>query len=172
MNKKALYYALIYCALVIAFKLFILFGGYSLTRYGFFYSHITTVFFILPFYVLAVRSVRDKDYNGTIGGREAMRITLTLFAVSAIVLSIYNYFEFEYSGRALAVEYYNGEQFLDFLKKHPQIKADQYDKIIHEQVSNAESSSFKATTGKLFSMMLIGLSGAFITSAIMKRRTA
>jgi hypothetical protein len=169
MNKKALIYGVIYALVVIAFKLYILFGGYSLTRYGFYFSSITSVFLILPFYILLIKSVRDTDYGGLIGGREAMRIALTVFAVSAVIICIYNYAEFEYSGKQLAIAYYNSEDFLKFLKTQPKVKPEDYSKIISEQIVNSENSAFKATTGKLVSMMLIGISGAVIIASIMKR---
>lgn len=170
MNKKGLYYGIAYSIFVIAFKLFILLGGYSLSHFGWYYSNVTGVFLIIPFYYLAIKSVRDKDQNGFIGGREAMRIALTVFATGAVLVSVYNYFEFQYSGKAMAIEYYNSQQFLDFLKSQSKIKPENYSKIIEEQVKNSELSAFKATTGKLFSFMLIGISGAVIVSMSMRRK--
>ena len=169
MNRKALYFGIGYSLTAIIFKLIILLGGYSLSTFGFFYSSLTSVLLIIPFYVLAIRSVRDKDYEGVIAGREAVRISLTIFAIGAVLVSIYNYFEFEYSGKAMAIDYYNSEQFMTFLKSQAKIKPEDYQKIIAEQIHTSEVSAFKATTGKLFSFMFIGLSSAFITSAIMKR---
>lgn len=169
MNRKALYYGIAYSVVAIAFKLFILLGGYSLSTFGYFYSGITSVLLIIPFYYLAIKSVRDKDYNGLIGGKEGVRISLTIFAVGAVLISIYNYFEFEYSGKAMAIDYYNSEQFMTFLKSQAKIKAADYQKIIAEQIQATEVSGFKATTGKLFSYMLIGAISAFITSAVMRK---
>ncbi len=172
MNKKALLYGVIYSVVVIAFKLFILKGGYSLTKFGYFYSGIIGVFLIIPFYILAIKDVRDKTYNGVIGGREAMRVALTIFAISAVLISIYNYYEFEYNGKAMAIEYYNSVEYMDFLKAQKKTLPAEYPKIIAEQIKIAEVSAFKATTGKLFSFMLIGLSSAFITAMFMKRNVA
>jgi len=169
MNKKALYYGLAYSIVVIAFKLFIVAGGYSLSTFGYFYSGITSVLLLIPFYYFAVKSVRNNDRGGIIGGREVLRICFTIFAVGAVLVSIYNYFEFENSGKALAIDYYNSEQFMTFLKAQPKIKAENYQKIIAEQIQASEVSAFKATTGKLFSFMLIGGITAFITAAIMRR---
>ena len=171
-NKKALLFGVIYSIVVVAFKFFILKGGYSLTRFGYFYSGIIGVFLIIPFYILAIKSVRDKTYNGIIGGREAMRVALTIFAVSAVLISIYNYYEFEYYGKAMAIEYYNSIEYLDFLKAQKKLLPAEYPKIISEQIKLAEVSAFKATTGKLFSFTLIGLSGAFIVAMFMKRNVA
>jgi hypothetical protein len=98
-----------------------------------------------------------------------MRIALTVFAISAVLISVYNYLEYEYSGKFLALEYYNGPQFLSFLKSQPKLNDAQYPGIIAEQVKLANDAGFKATTGKLFSMMLIGLSSAFGVSMLMKR---
>jgi uncharacterized membrane protein YhaH (DUF805 family) len=169
MNKKALLYALGYCLLLILFRIAILLGGYSLTKFGYYYSTITGVFLIIPFYYLAIKDVRDRDYGGIIAGKEAMRIALTIFAVSAIITSVYHYFEYKYHGAALAEQYYNSEQFLDFLKTRTPTKPENYQKVIDEQIRDSKDAAFKATTAKLFSFMLIGLGGAFITSILMKR---
>lgn len=169
MNKKALIFGVVYSLLVIAIKLSILFGGYSLSKFGYYYSTLTCAILIIPFYIAALKNIRDVDYKGFISGKEGVRIALTIFAISAVIISVYNYFEFEKSGKLLAIEYYNSQQFLDYLKAQSKIKAEDYAKIIAEQIKNSESSAFKATTGKLFSSMLFGLSSAFIVSAIMKR---
>ena len=168
MNRTAFYYGIAYSLVVIAFKLFILLGGYSLSSFGYFYSGITSVLLIIPFYFFAIKQVRNNN-TGIIGGREAVRISLTIFAIGAVIISTYNYFEFEFSGKAMAINYYNSEQFLTFLKSQSKIKPYDYQKIIAEQIKSAEVSAFKATTGKLFSYMFIGLSSAFIISAAMKK---
>ena len=169
MNKKALIYGIAYSIFVIAFKLFILLGGYYSTKFGFYFAHITTVFLVIPFYIIGIKNIRDRDYGGIIAGKEAMRIALTIFAISAVIISVYHYIEFEWKGKFLAIEYYKSEQFMAFLKSNSKIKAEDYQKIIAEQIQLSETSSFKATTGKLFSFMLIGLTSAFICSVFLKR---
>ena len=169
MNKKALIYGLAYSIFVIAFKLVILLGGYYFTKFGFYFAHVTTVFLIIPFYIIGIKNIRDRDNYGIIPGKEAMRIALTIFAISAVILSIYNYVEFEWKGKILAIEYYKSEQFMTFLKSNPKIKAENYQKIIAEQIQLSETSAFKAATGKLFSFMLIGLTSAFICAIFLKR---
>lgn len=172
MNKKALLYGLVYSACVIAFKLFILLGGYSLTHFGFYYSHVLSVFLITPFYFVLLWQVRKKDFNGSMRGREGLQVALSMFAVAAVITSIYNYVEFEYAGKQMAVDYYHSQQFLDYLKTLPKIKPEQYPTIIQEQVSNAVTSSFKATTGKLFGLVFIGVSSAVIAAAFMRKKEA
>lgn len=169
MNKQAFFFGIAYTVAVISFKLIVLLGGYSLTHFGWYYSHITTVFLILPFYAMAIYGVR-RENNGVIAGREAMRLALTVFAIGAVLTGVYNYAEFELSGKKMAIDYYNSPQFLEFLKTKTKVKPADFEKIIAEQIQNSEVSSFKATTGKLFSLMLIGLSGAFIVASVMKRR--
>lgn len=169
MNRSGLIFGIAYSVTVIAFKLIVLLGGYSLTKFGWYYSNITGVLLIIPFYVLVVKKVRDRENGGIIAGRDAMRITLTVFTVGAILVSIYNYAEYQMTGKEMAIVYYHSEQFLDYLKHVPKIKPEDYSKIIDEQVKNSEVSAFKATTGKLFSFMLLGASSAFIVSALMKR---
>lgn len=169
MNKKALLYGLLYAALVIAFKLYILLSGNALTRFGYFYSNISAVFFILPFYYFLLRNIRDKEYEGVLRGREAFRLNLSLLAVAVILISIYHYIEFSLYGQELAQTYYHSDNFLTFLKSQKNIPADKYTIIIEEQIKNAGHSAFKATTGKLVSYLFIGISGAFIVSVFMKR---
>lgn len=168
MNKKALYVALAYALVIISFKLFILLGGFYLSRFGFYYSNAVSVLAIIPFYIIAIRLVR-ADNGGVIAGREAIRVALTVFAIGAILISLYNYFEFLLQGKQLALEYYNSADFLHFLQKQTKIKPEDYHKIIQEQIAQSEVSAFKATTGKLISMMVIGLSSSFLCAVIMKR---
>jgi hypothetical protein len=99
-----------------------------------------------------------------------MRLCLTVFAAAAILTSVYNYFEYQLSGRQLAIDYYHGEQFREFLRNKPQIKPSDYGRIIDEQVASAGGAAFRATTGKLFSLLLIGLVSAFAVSSLLKRK--
>lgn len=175
MNKRAFTVGLFYCAVAIAFKLFILLGGYTLTKFGFYYSNIVAVFLIIPFYWLAIKQVRDKDMGGVIAGKEAVRISLTVLAVAVVILSLYNYIEFNWRYKDIAIQYYNSSEYLDILKgmqaKYPdKIKTENFPKIIDEQIGAL--SAFKASTGKIFPLLLIGLSGSFIMSALMKRKQA
>jgi hypothetical protein len=174
MNKRALIIGLIYCITVIIFKLFILLGGYTLTRFGFNYSNIVSIFLIIPFFIVAIRQVREKELGGLIGGKEAVRIALTVLAVGAVIVSIYNYIEFNWKFKEIAIQYYNSDTYLQILKdwqtKMPdKIKTEQFPKIIEEQISALSAS--KATTGKLFPLVLIGLSGAFVSAMLMKKST-
>jgi hypothetical protein len=169
MNRRALRSGLAYSALYIAFKLVILLGGYSLTRFGYFYSNLTAALLIIPFYYITVKQSRDADGNGVIGGKNAMRLCLTVFAIAAVLTSVYNYFEYVYGGQQLAIDYYHGPQFLEFLNKQWKIKPEDYTRIIEEQVKGAEGAAFRATTGKLFSLLLVGLTGAFAVASLMKR---
>lgn len=170
MNRGALFHGLAYAILAILFKLYIIIGGYSFTTFGFYFANVTAAALIIPFYYSAIRQARDRHNDGFIAGREAMRIALTVFAVGALLLSVYHYAEFELKGKELAMEYYRSEQFLEFLKRQPKVKPEQYQAVIDEQISAADSAAFKATTAKLFSFIIVGVSAAFITSVLMKRR--
>jgi len=172
MNKRALIIGLIYSVVVIAFKLFILLGDYTLTKFGFYYSNIVAIFLIIPFFMLAIYLVREKDFGGIISGKDAIRMALTVLAVAAVILTVYNYIEFNWKFKEIATQYYNSSEYLTVLRdmqsKMPdKIKTEDFPKIIQEQI--AALSAGKATTGKLFPLVLIGLSGAFICSVFMKR---
>lgn len=172
MNKKALTYGLLYCAVAILFKLSIVLSGNLLSKFGFNYAIISSVFLIIPFFFIAIYHVRQKDYGGYIGGKEGLRIALTVLAVGLIGTSIYNYFEFN-ANIDQYISYYNGSEYLEHLKlqqkKHPdKIKVENFPVIIKEQIDSL--SAFRATTGKLMPMLLIGFSGAFVAAMVLKRR--
>ena len=63
MNKRALYLGLTYSICVIIYKLVIVLTGQQLTTFGFYYSHIISVFAIIPFMIIAIKYVRDVE-NG------------------------------------------------------------------------------------------------------------
>lgn len=173
MNRRAFTIGLIYSSLVIIFKLILLLGGYALKDFGFYYSHIISVFFLVPFLFLAIYQVREKDRGGIIGGREAVRVALTVLAVSALVLSIYNGIELNWKFRDLSVEYYRSNEYLEILKKQQarypdKIKDSDFPRIVEEQI--ASLSAFRSTTAKLFPLMLIGLSSTFVAAVFLKRR--
>jgi hypothetical protein len=170
MNRRALYTALAYSALVILIKLFIIFKQYYASHFGFYYAHILTVLLILPFFGFALKNVRDKENNGVISGRECMRICLTILAVSAIILTVYNYAEVKFYGKQMAEVHYRSDEYMTFLKKQRSVKPEQYNEIIETQISGVPDNAFRFATAKLFPFVLIGLSGAFVISMVMKRR--
>ncbi|MFO0357090.1 MAG: DUF4199 domain-containing protein [Sphingobacteriaceae bacterium] len=169
MNKKALIIALIYSVLVIIYKLSIWLGGNMFNDFNFKYSHILTVLSIIPFLIVTIKWVRDKDNGGVISGRDAMRMALTVVGISAIILSIYNYVEFKMNMDAFA-EYYRSETYMNYMMKDPKAKQLGYQKIIDFQIS--QLSPIKATTGKLFPFLLLSLSGSFICAVFMKKNPA
>jgi len=172
MNKRALINGCIYGLLFIIYKLVILLGGYTLSKFGFYYSNIIGMIFIWPFYYVTVKQARDKDYGGIISGREAVRLCLTVFATALIITSLYNYFEFNLAYKEIATRYYHSDEYLNILKvqqlKYPdKIKIENFPAIVEEQIRDL--SAFKATTGKLIPFMFVGLGGAFVTAMLMKR---
>lgn len=172
MRKRAIVIGLVYCLAAIIFKLCILLGGYTLSKFGFYYSNIAAVLFIIPFLFFAIYQVRRKEGQGVISGREALRVGLTVVATAVIVLSLYHFIEFNWKYRDIATQYYHSEEYLGILKsqqaKYPdKLKAENFPKIIEEQIAGL--SAFKAATGKLIPLLFIGFSGAFIAAVFMKR---
>jgi len=90
MNRRAFILGIIYSVCVIIYKLVIILSGQQLTTFGFYYSHIISVFMIIPFMIMAVKYVRDVERGGMIGGRDALKVGLTIFGISVIILSCYN----------------------------------------------------------------------------------
>lgn len=174
MNKKALYFGLLYSLLFIIYKLIILLGGYTLTTFGFYYSTIVAVLSLIPFLFLAVYFVREKDYNGIINGKESIRIALSVLVVALIISSTYNYIEFNWKFKDIAVSYYQSDEYLQILKnqqaKYPdKIKTEDIPTIVQEQISDL--SAFKSITGRLIPLMFFGIAGAFMAAVTLKRKT-
>ncbi len=170
MHKRALIFGLIYSLLVIGFKAFLQVGHYYTSTFGFALSHITSVLFIIPFMIVLLITVKKKEFDGVIAGREAMRIGLTMVAIAAIVTTAYNYFEISRYGKEMAEAYYNGDRFKLFLiKKVPDIT--KHAAIITENIRMAteENTPFIAATVKLLPLLFIGGSAAFLTSVFIKR---
>ncbi len=170
MHKRALIFALVYSLLVIGFKLFLQYGHYYTTTFGFVFSHITSVLFIVPFIIVLLVTVKQKEFDGVIGGREAMRIGLTMVAVSAVLITLYNYFEISQFGKEMAEAYYNGDRFkLLLVKKVPDVT--KHAGIIAENIklTTEENTPFISATVKLLPLIFIGSSSAFITSVFVKR---
>ncbi|HOZ87063.1 MAG TPA: DUF4199 domain-containing protein [Bacteroidia bacterium] len=174
MNKTALFTGLLYSFTAIVFKLVILLGGFTLTKFGFYYSNIISVFLMIPFLFLAIYLVRKKEPAGNIRGREAMRVAMTVVAVGAVMLSVYNYAAFNWKYKDIATEYYNSAEYTRILNetliKNPgKMKAADIPVIVQEQI--ASLSAGRDTTAKLFPLLIIGLTGSFFASLLMKKNT-
>lgn len=167
MNKRTILIGVVYSVFVIIYKLIIILGGYQFTKFGYYYSHILSVFLILPFVVYAIKQARDKDQGGRITGKDAFKAGAGVAAIAIIILSIYNYIEFEWKLRDLSLEYYNSPAYLEFLKGVPKVKPEDYPKVIAEVTS--QLSGFKAVTAKLFSFLILSLGLSFISSVFLKK---
>jgi hypothetical protein len=167
MNKRVIYIGIIYSVAVIIFKLAIIFTGNQLTKFGFFYSHMLTVFAVIPFMFIAVKLVRDKDMGGVITGKQALTAGMGVVAIGMIILSIYNYIEFELVMKDMSIQYYHSNDYLEFLKTNKAVKVEEYPKIIESQIKDL--SAAKAMTAKLFSLLLIGLSSAFMCGVFLRK---
>ena len=174
MNKRALYFGLLYSAVVIIYKLTIFLGGYAFTKFGFYYSNLVSNLLIVPFFFFCILQVRTKDYDGFINGREAIRLAFTVLAISMIIITGYNYFELgSEKFRELAVVYYNSDEYRNILlAQQPnfpeKLKTENFPKIISEQINGL--SPFRAATFKLIPMLIFGLGGAFMASIVLRRK--
>jgi disulfide bond formation protein DsbB len=128
------------------------------------------MFMILPFYMLAIKAERDNVQGGIISGREALRVALTVFAVSALIISVYHYIEFETWIKHMAPRYYTSDEYMQFLKRQTKVKPEQFPRIIATQIAAAERGAFVATSVKLFGFLLIAVPAALLATLVMKRR--
>jgi hypothetical protein len=90
MRNRPLVLGIAYSILVIIFKLIIILGGYGLSKFGFYFSHIVSVVAIAPFIFFTIQLTK-ADNGGFIGGKEALKTGLKMLVVAAIITSAYNY---------------------------------------------------------------------------------
>jgi len=155
-----------YSFLIIIYKLGIVLSGNALSRFGFYFSNIIGTLAVIPFIFFTVKLARN-DKGGFIGGKEALKAGFLTAVIASLILSVYNYFEFEWVWRKLSVEYYNSIDFKLFLAKNKQIKPEEYPSKIDAAISGL--SAFKAMTGKLATLLFISLATSFICAASLKR---
>jgi hypothetical protein len=171
MNRRAILIGIIYSLLVISFKIYVVFGGLALTDFGFKYSHIVSVICILPFIVIAIKQCRDKDQAGFIGGREAIKIGMTVTLIAVIVLSIYSYFEFD-KWKELSPQYYSSatfhKKYEQYYLNNPGVKKETFENVVQKNISFLNGSQFM--TIRLISLLFVGLSTSFIAAVFMKKR--
>lgn len=165
-KNRALQFAIAYALLVIVYKVAIILSGHALDKFNFYFSGIISVFAIVPFIFLTVKYTR-QDQGGFIGGKEALKTGLFMAVIAALILSVYNYIEFEWIWRDLSVEYYHSHEFKLFLEKNKQIKPEEYPQKIEAAIH--ELSAFKAMTGKLAVLLFISLGTAFMCAVLMKK---
>ena len=166
MKNRPLVLGIAYSILVIIFKLSIVLGGYGLSKFGFFFSHIVSVAAITPFIFFAIQLTK-ADNGGFIGGKEAIKTGLKMLVVAAIITSAYNYIEFVWKWKDLSIEYYNSETYKNFLATKPSIKPDDYPKYIAS--ATTELSVFKTVTGKLFILFFFSISVSFISAVFLRK---
>jgi len=80
LKPRPLLFALVYCALVIAFKLFVFNSGMQMTKLGM-YSHILSLLLMTPFILLLVFLAR-KQLGGEIAGKVALIQGLTFVLIA------------------------------------------------------------------------------------------
>jgi len=165
-NKRSIQLGIAYSLLVILYKLTIILTGNALSRFGFYFSNIVGVLFIIPFIIYTIKLTRN-DNGGYIGGKEALKAGFLMAVIAAVILSIYNYIEFEWVWRKLSAEYYNSNDFKIFLAKNKQIKPEEYPAKIDAAIK--ELSAFKAMTGKLSTILFISLGTSFMGAMVLKR---
>ena len=165
-KNRALQFGIAYALLVIIYKVAIVISGTALSKFNFYFANILCVLAVIPFIYLTVKYTR-RDNGGYIGGKEALKTGFLMAVIAAVILSVYNYFEFEWVWRDLSAEYYHSNDFKLFLEKNKQIKPEEYPAKIEAAIH--ELSAFRAMTGKLATLMFIGLGTSFMCSVLMKR---
>lgn len=166
LKNRALQFAIAYALLVIIYKVAVIISGHALNKFNFYFSNILSVLAVIPFIFLTVKYTR-RDKGGYIGGKEALKTGFLMAVISALILSVYNYIEFEWVWRDLSVEYYHSNEFKLFLEKNKQIKPEEYPAKIEAAIS--ELSAFRAMTGKLATLMFISLGTSFMCAVFFKR---
>jgi glucan phosphoethanolaminetransferase (alkaline phosphatase superfamily) len=165
--KKALPFALIYCAVSISFKIYIILSGLILTRFGFYYSHAITLLFMIPYLFLSLWIFRKKNFPGEMSGRIGFQFLLSVLVWIVLGMSLYHAVEFRWKIQDLAETYYRSSDYLNFLKQQSRIKPEDYSKIIDEQIQSL--SVMKAVTSKIMAYLILGISSSFIFALLGRR---
>jgi hypothetical protein len=171
LKKKPFLFALVYCVFVIAFKLFVFYNGLQMTKVGM-YSHILSLLLMTPFILLLGYLVR-KEHGGEISAKVILRQGLVFMAVSALVLSVFNYIFFQQELGAYIANYIQTKgpaSILEEAKKNGKtVSSADIDKMIKGGIEDL--SPFKDTTSKLFSILVYGIFSSFIASIFLKRNS-
>lgn len=165
-KNRAFQFAIAYALLVIIYKVAIILSGTALSKFNFYFSNILSVFAVIPFILLTVKYARD-DNGGYIGGKVALKTGFMMSVIAALILSVYNYIEFEWVWRDLSAEYYHSNEYKLFLEKNKQLKPEAYPAIIDAAIN--ELSAFKAITGKLATLLFISLGASFMSAVFFKK---
>lgn len=166
-KNRSVQLGIAYSLLVIIYKITIILSGSALSKFNFYFANIISVLAIIPFIYLTIKYTRN-DKGGFIGGKDALKAGFLMAVISAVILSVYNYFEFNWVWRDLSAEYYNSNEFKLFLEKNKQIKPEEYPAKIEAAIK--ELSAFRAMTGKLATLLFISLGASFMFAIILKRR--
>jgi uncharacterized membrane protein YhaH (DUF805 family) len=169
-KKKFLLFVLVFSLIAILFKLWIFYSGQQLTGFGAL-SHILVLALLLPACFLFVKLLRDEQ--GAIGGQYAFKQCMKFVLISAVVLSVFNFFFYEFILKDYIIEF--------FREKGPALIKESAEKA-HKKVTDKEiqdqiamqiqySTAYRDTTGKLFSFVLFGAFSAFISAMFLKRKT-
>ena len=171
LKPRPLLFALVYCVLVIAFKLFVFNSGMQMTKLGM-YSHILSLLLMSPFILLLVFLAR-KQLGGEIAGKVALIQGLTFVLIASVVLSIFNYVFFEQALGSYIANYIQTEGPKSILneaaKNGKTVTPAEVDKMVKGGIEDL--SAFKDTTSKLFSMLVFGIFSSFVVSIFLKRGT-
>ena len=171
LRQKPVLFALLYCILVISFKLFVFYSNLQMTKLGM-YSHILSLLLMTPVIFLLV-FLKRREVAGTMSGKMALREGLIFMAVSAVILSVFNYIFFERELGNYIITYIQTkgpESILEQSKKTGKaITPAEVRKVINDEIANL--SGFRDTTSKLFSIIVFGIFSSFVASIFLKQNT-
>ncbi len=169
-RKKAIQFGILFALVIIAFKLSIYLTGNQNTTLGKF-SHLISLALFIPFSLAYVKWIRDSDFEGIIGGKVAIRENLKYVIISILILSIFNYFFYEYAIKNVLIGMIRemDPQFIvDEGKKGGKIITLEQAKLM---IASDEQgiSAFKDTTIKIMGMLFFGVLSSFVASAYLRR---
>lgn len=170
MKNKALLASIIFCAITIAFKLGVYFSGNQLSTIGK-YSHFLSLFLFVPFCFAFLIWYRDFELGGFISGKDALRAALKFVGYSLLILSVFNFFFFEYALKEVLVNMIKAmpaeELIANLAKGGKNISIEEANKLKETDINGI--NAFKDTTVKLFGMILFGALASFSASVFLKR---
>jgi hypothetical protein len=170
LNNKAVLYSVVFAILAISFKLYVFYGGLQITRLGVL-SHLIIIGSIFPFVLLLLFQMR-KSNDGALAGKQAFKEALKFVVISALIISLFNYIFHQVTLgdyiRNYIAEYGPKAIKEGALKAGKAVTDEDIKKEIQYRIEDA--TAFKDTTGKLFSMVLVGGFFSLIGSMLLRRK--
>jgi hypothetical protein len=170
MNKRLIFFSLLYVLFTTSSICISFYGGYI--------KQLNLVYFLtllsfFPFVFIYLLQIRNKEYGGTISGKDAMKQALKMVMLSTLLLTIFQVVFFELDFKEYKINHIKsiGPDILkkEITKGQLKAKVEDIPKILENDIKQV--SLFAEVTATLFKTIFYGLFSSFISAIILKRKS-